>query len=336
MNIKPLRIGNLTIDFPVILAPMAGYTDSSFRSICKDFHCGMFYTEVINAEAIVRGSKATILMLDVADNEGPIAAHIYGSKPEVMAEAAAIMETMNRFVSIDVNCGCPVRKIVAKGAGADLMHHPEKISAIISAIRSAVKLPVTIKTRIGPSPKNMNISEVAHAAEEAGASAIAIHARFTSKKHSGPADWEALAKVKAERTIPVIGNGGVKSAQDVFEMISQTGVDGVMVGRGAVGNPWLFEEAYLIAHDLTPREHGKTEHKAIIVEHLNRLIELKGKAPKYRRRRTLSADQGAAMHFRAHLFRYLSGCRDWNKIKQNLNQMNTPEAILEAVNSVLK
>ena len=242
MKIKPVNIGSLTVDFPIMLSPMAGYTDAAFRSLCRDFNCGMIYTEVITCRGVVHDSKLTRHMLDTFPNEHPIAGHIYGSEPEIMAEAAAKIEEMGRYDTIDVNCGCPVRKIVAKGAGAALMHDPEKICAIVSAIKKSVSLPVTIKTRLGPTPEMMNISEIAQAAEEAGADGIAIHARFTSAQHSGEADWNALAQIKSERAIPVFGNGGIQTAEDALRMISETGVDGVLIGRAAIGNPWIFDE----------------------------------------------------------------------------------------------
>ncbi|OVE74775.1 hypothetical protein BVX97_06355, partial [bacterium E08(2017)] len=185
-----------------MLSPMAGYTDSAFRSLCMDNHCGMTYTEVITARGLVHGSKLSQHMLDKTKSEKPIAAHIYGSEPEVMAEAARQIESLNRYDTIDINCGCPVRKIVAKGAGAALMHKPQTIAEIVKAIRGSVSLPVTVKTRLGPTPDNKNISEIAQAVQESGASAIAIHARFTSAKHSGPADWDSLAQIKSELSIP--------------------------------------------------------------------------------------------------------------------------------------
>lgn len=333
--IEPLKIGNVSVGFPVVLAPMAGYTDAAFRSLCRDFHCGMAYTEVINAQAVVHGSKLTMHMLETAKNERPAGAHIYGSDPQVMAEAAAIIEKLGCYDLIDVNCGCPVRKIVARGAGAALMNDPGKIAEIVRAIGDAVTLPVTIKTRIGPSPDRHNISEIAQAAEKAGAGAIAIHARYTSCKHSGASDWNALARIKSECSIPIIGNGGVKTAEDALRMFNETGVDGVMIGRAAVGNPWIFDEIFHIVNSMDYRPHSIEEHRKIIIEHLDRLISLKAKDPKYRKRRHGPYDQGAARHFRGHLFRYLSGFHGWNRIKRDMQTMNSREAVIRAVEDVL-
>jgi tRNA-dihydrouridine synthase B len=336
MNIKPIHIGALKVEFPVMLSPMAGYTDIAFRSICRDFHCGMTYTEVITSRGIVHDSKLTWHMLDTAENEHPVAGHIYGSEPEIMAEAASKIEALGRYDTIDVNCGCPVRKIVAKGAGAALMRDPNKIADIISAIKSAVTLPVTIKTRLGPTPDMINISEITDAAQTAGADAIAIHARVTSKKHSGPAAWDTLAKIKSESSIPVFGNGDIKTAEDVFRMIKETNVDGVLIGRAAIGNPWIFDEVYHLANDMDYKAHTLEEHKACMTEHLDRLISQNSNHPKYRKKRHDDPEHGASRHFRGHLYKYLSGFRGWTRIKRDLDAISSRDEVIKAVESVLE
>ena len=307
LHIAPLKIGPVSIDPPVLLAPMAGYTDAAFRSICKRFHCGAVFTEMVNAAGVVHGSRRTLHLLETMPGERPIAAHLYAKEPGPLAEAAAEVEKLGRFDFIDINCGCPVRKIVAKGAGVALMKNPEKIQAMVRAVRAAVSLPVTIKTRIGFSPDKMNISEVSQAAQEGGAAAIFLHARFASSRHSGPPDWEALARIKSELAIPVIGNGGIACADDVPKMLRETGVDGVMIGRAAVGNPWIFGEIYALLAGLPFAPLSPEERRAIMAEHFERLVELKTKELQYRKRARLPADQGAAVHFKSHLFRYLSG-----------------------------
>jgi len=329
-TMKPFLIGNVKVEIPVALAPMAGYTDSAFRSMCKKFHCGLVFTEVTNAAGIVHGSKPTLHLLETVPDERPIGAHIYGSDPGIMADAASIIESLNRFDLIDINCGCPVRKIVAKGAGAALMKDPKKIHDIVRAVRERVSLPVTIKTRTGFSEDSENISEIAHAAEEAGASAISIHARVASKKHGGSANWKALARVKSERSIPVIGNGGISSADDALRMLNETNVDAIMIGRAAVGHPWLFEEihAKLFNHDFQPLT--MEERKSVMIEHVNKLIALKELEQRVKRRK-LPPEQSAVLHFRGHFFRYFSGFRGFDKIKRNLQTMNSLDQMLEAV-----
>lgn len=319
----------------IILAPMAGYTDSALRVICKRYGCGMVFTEVVNAEAIVHGSKITMHMLETEPNESPIAAHLYGSKPDIMAEAVSIIEKLNRFDFFDLNCGCPVRKIVAKGSGAALMKDPQKIHDIIKAMCQATSLPVTAKTRLGLTPERNNISEVAQAMEEAGAAAIHIHARFASKRHNGLADWNELARIKSERNIPIIGNGGVDCAADAPRMLKETGVDGVMIGRAAVGNPWIFDEIEHIFANKPYTPHTIEEHRQIICEHLDRIVTLKSMERKYRRKKSMPPDQSAALHFRSHLVQYLSGFKGYRRILHGLQTMHTIEGIMTAVDQVL-
>lgn len=318
-----------------MLAPMAGYTDSAFRSLCMKYKCSLTYTEVVSAEGASRGGMQTMHLLETAPGERPIGAHLYGANPEALASAAALIEKMDRFDFIDINCGCPVPKIVRKGAGAALMRSPETIELIVRTVKAAVSLPVTVKTRIGLAPDKMNISEVAHAVETGGGSAIAIHARFASKRHSGDADWQALAKIKAERSIPVIGNGGISSVDDAFRMISETGVDGVMIGRAAVGNPWIFQEACCRFNELPWTPHSLEEHRTIIFEHLEALIQLKQKERRFRRKNSLTVDQAAVLHFRAHLHQYLRGFRGWPDVRRNLNTMHQIEEVKQAVDWVL-
>ncbi|MFC1498135.1 tRNA dihydrouridine synthase DusB [Verrucomicrobiota bacterium] len=324
-------IGDIVVDPPVALAPMAGYTDRAFRSICKRYHCSLMSTEVINARGIVHDSKMTMFMLETGEDEHPIGAHIYGSEPDIMAEAAMIIEKLNRFDFIDINCGCPVRKIVAKGAGAALIKDPAKLGAIVKAVSEAVTIPVTIKTRLGFKPETENINDVAQAAEEGGASAIAIHARFASNRHSGQADWEALARIKNNSSIPVIGNGGVKSAEDVKRMLSETGVDGVMIGRAAIGNPWIFDEVKCVLEKKSIIPHSASEHRTVIHDHLRLLVEQKEREYRVRRRHRLSAEHAAVLHFRGHLFKYLSGYAGFSSVRRRMNELSSIDDVMQAV-----
>jgi len=331
----PFRIGPLSIDPPVVLAPMAGYTDAVFRSICRRYHCPVTLTEVVNAEGTIRGGHQTLHLLETEPGERPVGAHIYGADAERMAIAASIIEKMDRFDFIDINCGCPVPKIVRKGAGAALMRTPEKIEQIVRSVKSAVSLPVTVKTRIGLSHDMINISEVAHAVEQGGASAIFIHARVASKRHSGEADWNILARIKTERAIPVVGNGGISSVDDFLRMLSQTGVDGVMIGRAAVGNPWIFDEIHCRINNLAWTRHSHAEHRAIIMEHLNSLVLLKQKENRKKKKDSMPVDQSAALHFRCHLHQYLRGFRGWPDVRRHLNTMHKIEEIRDAVDWII-
>lgn len=335
MIAQAVKIGGLSIDPPVLLAPMAGYTDVAFRAICRRFGCGLTFTEVVNASGILHRNNRTLGMLDVDPAERPVVAHIYGADLDVMAEAARYIETLGHFDAIDVNCGCPVRKIVARGAGAALVRDPRKIGLIVSAIRAAVALPVTVKTRIGPSPDRINIEDTVRAVQDAGASAIAIHARPTTQVHSGPADWRWLARAKAVATIPVFGNGGINRPEDVVALFRETGVDGAMVGRAAVGNPWFFEEAAALLSGREARDHSREEHRIVVLEHLGRVMDMKRVSEKRRRKKGLPAEQTAVLHFRGHLHRYLSGFPRWPEVRRHLNTMHLPEQVAEAIDIVL-
>jgi len=326
----------MIVDFPVMLAPMAGYTDSVMRAMAWRHHCGMAFTEVTSVEGIVRGSKQSFYILDTLPLERPVAAHIYGSNADTLAQAALILEKTGRFQTIDLNCGCPVTKIVAKGAGAAMMKHPDKIAHIVRTLKQTVSLPVTVKTRLGFTPDRMNISEIAQAVEESGGDAITIHARFATARHTGPADWSMLAKIKSERAIPVIGNGGVASAGDALRMIAETGVDGIMIGKAAVGNPWIFHEVWSALRGKLLPPHSPREHRAVIEDHLRLLVTHKEKARKIKRRPRYNAEMDAVLHFRAHLVGYFRGFEKCNELKRKLQTLRTVDDVMMVVDEQLK
>ncbi|MGQ9663130.1 MAG: tRNA dihydrouridine synthase [Kiritimatiellia bacterium] len=335
MNLHALRIGSLLIDPPVALAPMAGLSDTSFRVICRHYGCGLVFTEVANAEGIIRGMKRTLHLLECDSAERPIAAHIYGSDPERLAAAAVKIENMGRFDLLDINCGCPVRRILAKGCGAALIRQPCRIEAIVKAISSATKLPVTIKTRIGFDEKPTQIVEVVRAAERGGASAITVHCRTVGARHGGPVLWDLLACVKKQCSIPVIGNGGICAAQDAIRMFEETGVDGVMIGRAAIGNPWIFSQVMTLIQGQVPLELSPAQRRAVIWEHFERLVRQKEKERKYRRRCSLSAETAAAMQFRTHLLKYLAGVRGVGLFRRNLEQIRSGADIRRVLDELL-
>jgi len=335
MRITPLQIGDLTVPVPVCLAPMAGYTRAPFRAICRRFHCGLVFTEMVTAEGIVRRQPKTMHYLETVAEERPVGAHIYGSNPDSLARAAQVVESLGRFDLIDVNCGCPVPKVTRKGAGVALMRKPDKVRMIVEAVSQAVSLPVTIKTRLGLSRELFNISEVAQAAEEGGARAIFVHARLASARHSGPADLDALRRIKAERGIPVVGNGGIRQARYASEMMEQTGVDAVMIGQAALGNPWIFEQTYCLWSGRPYSPPTAAERKAVIAEHLNRLHDLVAHVDQFRRRRRYTAEQAACHKFRGHLAKYLAGVRGARKLRRRLMKMESIDAVIEAVGEVL-
>ena len=330
-----MEIGRLNIDFPYLLAPMAGYTDMAFRSICHDYGCGASFTEVVVAQGLVRGSKPSWHLLETAENEHPVAAHIYGSDPDVMARVAAMVEECGRFDFVDINCGCPVRKIVAKGAGAALIKNPKRIGEIVKAVTDAVDMPVTVKTRIGFYDGEVMIHEIAREVEANGAAMLAIHGRFAANHHNGAVDWELIAQIKSELSIPVVGNGGLKTAEDAVAGMDASGVDGVMIARGAVGRPWIFEDIAALRRGEEPQVRHHAELRQVIKEHLRRLVEQKKLEALYRRKSDFNPDSSAALKFRSHMIQYLRGFSDWQDVRRCLNAIRSTDEILEIVDRVL-
>lgn len=331
----------------LILAPMAGYTSAPMRRICHRHGAALAYTEMTNDLGLLHTSEKTWHLLETFEDEGPVIAHLYGSDPASLAEAAAKVEQTGRFVGVDLNAGCPVRKITATGAGAALIHEPQRIHDILSAMRQAVRLPLTVKTRLGPHPEATAIFEILAAAESAGADALALHARFTSQGHGGAARLDLLAEVKRRAKIPVIGNGGVCSPHDAWHMFRETGVDAVMIARAAIGNPWLFEETHaaLASGDEPPVGHcagGRPPRdlntiREALEAHMAAETEL---ALRIRQRYTLprdaaSVDETLAATFRCHLFRYLHGLKGSSHVRGRLHELHTLDDIRAAVASCL-
>jgi len=334
--LTPVRIGAVTVDPPVFLAPMAGYTDTAMRTLCREFGCGAVLTEVTNAAGLVHNTFLTWHLLDSAESERPVGAHIYGSDTDVVARAAELIHKTGRFDFIDLNCGCPVRKIMAKGSGAALINEPRKIQKLLRTIADAVPMPVTVKTRIGKKYGDGRFAEVLAAAEAGGASVIFLHARYAANQHRGEADWAMLADAVKRCRIPVIGNGGIKTAEDVFRMIRETGVQGVMIGRAAVGNPWIFEQVRSINAGGKPALHSLDTHRRVMAEHLQRLHDLKRREPKRKQRDPIGIEQATVLHFRSHLYRYLAGFRHWVELRRELNNLHTIEELLSLVDRVFE
>lgn len=330
-----MKIGALEIDSPFWIAPMAGYSDAAFRETCREFGGGLAYTEVAVAQGLMRDSKPSWHLLETYKHEPLIAGHIYGSEPDVMAETARRIEATGRFHAIDINCGCPVRKIVAKGAGAALIRDPALIGRIVAAVRSAVSLPVLVKTRIGFEIDVPRIEEIAAQVEGNGADALAIHGRYANRHHKGPVDWKLIEQIKRQCQIPVLGNGGLFTPEDAVMAIREQGLDGVLIARGAVGNPWLFEDAARVMAGDEPLPRDYDELRRVVRLHLSRLVALKEREAGCRRKRGFDVDRGAALHFRCHFVQYLSGMAHWADIRRGLSQMDTTERILEALDMVI-
>ena len=324
MQLKPLKFGSVEIDFPVVLAPMAGYTDAAMRTLCLEHGAGAVYTELTSAEGIRRDSEKTFQVLDTAANEHPIAGHIFGCDPVAMATAAQYVEQTAQFDWIDINCGCPVRKVVSRGAGAALMKDLPLMGKIIEKVKKAVTLPVSVKTRIGFSNDTADHLEIANVVEASGADMLAIHARLAKNFHGGEADWEKLREIKQAAKIPVLGNGGVFAPEDAQQMVEVSGVDGVMIGRGAIGNPWIFEQIRngtgIPALD---------EKRRMMAEHLRRLVELNEMKQKTSPRpHKYAPEEAACIQFRTHIPYYVKGMFDKKQLLMKLAQLLTVDAIM--------
>jgi len=241
-----IQIGNLTINSKLALAPMAGVTDLAFRTICRELGAGLTYTEMVSAKALVYKDHKTRSLLVLGDDEHPAAVQIFGSDRVCMAEAACCALEISGADFIDINMGCPVGKVVKSGDGSALMKDPDKAMQIIEAVKKAVTVPVTVKIRKGWDKGNVNAVEFSKMAEEAGVSAIAIHGRTKTQMYSGKADWDIIREVKKSVNVPVLANGDIFSADDAVRILKYTGADIAMIARGAMGNPWLFEQAEAI------------------------------------------------------------------------------------------
>lgn len=311
-----MQIGKVKLDNPVILAPMAGVTDFAFRRIVKEFGCGLVCAEMVSGKGLIYNNEKTLEMLEVHPQERPISIQIFGAEPEIMVKAARMVEEKGADI-IDINMGCPVPKVVKNQEGSALMKNPQLAKEIVEAVVRAVKAPVTVKMRKGWSEKQVNAVELAKMVEKAGASAVTIHGRTREQYYSGQADWEIIKEVKKSLSIPVIGSGDVVSPKDAQRMLEETSCDGVMIGRGALGNPWIFSRTihYLETGELLPPPIPEERIK-VALHHLDLLIQAKG-------------EYIGTREMRKHAAWYTKGLPESARLRQLINTAKTKEDLAE-------
>lgn len=306
------KIDEITIDNQVVIAPMAGVSNIPFRLIAKEMGAGLIYGEMVSDKALIHGNEKTFKMLNVDENEHPLTMQVFGGDINSIAEGAKIIDKHSNADIIDINMGCPVNKIVKSDAGAKLLLEPKKIYEIVAKVVDEVKKPVTVKMRTGWDKDHIYAVEIAKYCEQAGAKAIAIHGRTRSQMYEGQADWDIIKEVKENiKTIPVIGNGDVKTPEDAKRMLDTTGVDAVMIGRAALGNPWLIKRTitYLDTGELIA-EPSWDEKIITAIKHMYKLVEAKG-------------EKIAVLEMRSHASWYIKGIKNATHVKKLISQAST-------------
>lgn len=316
-----LKIGNVGLQSPFLLAPLAGITDGPFRRLCREAGAGLVYSEMVSAKGLWYKDKNTGGLLEILPGEGPVAYQLFGHEPEIMAFAARELDKRDNVI-FDINMGCPVPKIVKNGEGSALMKNPDLAHDVVAAAVKNTSKPVTVKIRAGWDADSINAVEVAHAVSAAGASAIAVHGRTREQYYSGKADWSVIAAVKRAVDIPVIGNGDVTDGASALRMMEETGCDFVMVARGALGNPWIFRELNAAWRgEPLPPPPTKEDKKQMMLRHFNDVLDLKG-------------EYVAVREMRKHVGWYLKGVPGAAAFRGKINQINSAVELRKAIQEI--
>lgn len=318
---KHLKIGNVELENRYILGPMAGVTDLPFRLLCREQGAGLLCMEMVSAKAIYYNNRNTESLLEIHPDERPVSLQLFGSDPKIMSEMAKRIEE-RPFAILDVNMGCPVPKVVKNGEGSALMKNPKLVYEIVSALVKAIDKPVTVKIRKGFDDDHVNAVEIAKIIEEAGAAAVAVHGRTREQYYSGKADWDIIRQVKEAVSIPVIGNGDVTSPQKADELVRQTGCDGIMIARGAQGNPWIFSEMirWEETGELPPRP-DKDEIRKMMLRHARLQLEYKGEFSGIR-------------EMRKHVAWYTKGLKGAARLREKVNAVESLEELENLLTSL--